>query len=191
MSFHLSSPYCTFMLWPVSTHAYIFILLRIFQFKYFKVRERIAKKMEERFDVIKVDRCVPMLHVCIILLAKYFCNYSKLMLGNKYLVYVIVFKHIYTLLLLFHRPQSINDLTESLVVNLSLTGGNGFYQNVNKETLWTGRKMVIRDKVTGVCVCVCMRGEERWGVGGGCGIDMLLQFVVMCDCNCLMHTQHR
>lgn len=48
-----------------------------------------------------------------------------------------------------YRPQSINELAESLVVNLSLTGGNGFYQNPNKESLWTGRKIVVRDKETG------------------------------------------
>lgn len=31
----------------------------------------------------------------------------------------------------------------------ALTGGNGFYLSEGKETLWTGRKLVIRNKDTG------------------------------------------
>ena len=45
--------------------------------------------------------------------------------------------------------MTINQLIESMVINLSLTGGNGFYHSEGKESLWTGRKVVIRDKETG------------------------------------------
>lgn len=45
--------------------------------------------------------------------------------------------------------MTINRLIESMVINLSLTGGNGFYHSEGKESLWTGRKVVIRDKETG------------------------------------------
>ena len=45
--------------------------------------------------------------------------------------------------------MTINKLIESLVVNLSLTGGCGFYCSDGKETLSSGRKIVIRDKDTG------------------------------------------
>lgn len=48
------------------------------------------------------------------------------------------------------RPMTINQLTESMVVNLSLTGGSGFYHSEGKESLWTGRKVVVRDKETGI-----------------------------------------
>ena len=57
--------------------------------------------------------------------------------------------------------MTINRLIESMVINLSLTGGNGFYHSEGKESLWTGRKMVIRDKETGMttqslyCLVIC------------------------------------
>lgn len=48
------------------------------------------------------------------------------------------------------RPMTINRLVESMVINLSLTGGSGFYHSEGKESLWIGRKIVIRDVEIGM-----------------------------------------
>lgn len=50
---------------------------------------------------------------------------------------------------LYYRPMSINDLVESMVINLSLTGGNGLYHALSKEKLWPERRIVIYDNDTG------------------------------------------
>ncbi|KAL5484044.1 hypothetical protein EMCRGX_G020475 [Ephydatia muelleri] len=47
------------------------------------------------------------------------------------------------------RPMTINELVDSLFINLALTSQNGFYQSANKEKLWPKRRMVVRDKDTG------------------------------------------
>lgn len=47
------------------------------------------------------------------------------------------------------RGITIRDLCDNFVINLSLTGGNGFYGNNNKERLWSGRRMVARHKESG------------------------------------------
>ena len=55
--------------------------------------------------------------------------------------------------------MTINKLTESMGINLSITGGNGFYKPNRKEKLWTERKIVARDVKSG----------RREGRGGGKG----------------------
>lgn len=50
--------------------------------------------------------------------------------------------------------MTINRFIESMVINLSLTGGIGFYHSEGKESLWTGRRVVIRDKETGMAYVV-------------------------------------
>lgn len=47
------------------------------------------------------------------------------------------------------RNVTINDLAVDLVINLSLTCGTGFYSSKVHETVWKGRKLVLRDKETG------------------------------------------
>jgi hypothetical protein len=47
------------------------------------------------------------------------------------------------------RPMTINKLTASLVINLSLTGWCGFYLADSKENLWPNRRLVVQDKKTG------------------------------------------
>ena len=49
----------------------------------------------------------------------------------------------------FYRPMTINRFVENMLINLSLTGGSGFYHSEGKESLWTGRRVVIKDKETG------------------------------------------
>jgi hypothetical protein len=70
-------------------------------------------------------------------------KYSALPLYPR--LYLYLSYHAYSL----YRPMTINQLIESMVINLSLTGGNGFYHSEGKESLWTGRKVVVRDKETG------------------------------------------
>ncbi|XP_048588484.1 uncharacterized protein LOC116619849 isoform X3 [Nematostella vectensis] len=48
------------------------------------------------------------------------------------------------------RNVTINDLTVNMVINLSLTCGTGFYSSKANETVWKGRKLVIKDKKTGI-----------------------------------------
>lgn len=48
------------------------------------------------------------------------------------------------------RNITINDLALEMVINLSLTCGTGFYSSKSTESVWKGRKLVIRDKTTGV-----------------------------------------
>ncbi|KAL9965899.1 hypothetical protein ACROYT_G029757 [Oculina patagonica] len=47
------------------------------------------------------------------------------------------------------RNTTINDLAVDMIVNLSLTCGTGFYSSKMHETVWKGRKLVLRDKETG------------------------------------------
>ncbi|CAH3191429.1 unnamed protein product [Porites evermanni] len=47
------------------------------------------------------------------------------------------------------RNVTINDLAVDLIINLSLTCGTGFYSSKVHETVWKGRKLVLRDKGTG------------------------------------------
>lgn len=48
------------------------------------------------------------------------------------------------------RNTTINDLAIEMVINLSLTCGTGFYSSKANESVWKGRKLVIRDKNTHV-----------------------------------------
>ncbi|XP_019852908.1 PREDICTED: uncharacterized protein LOC100641129 isoform X2 [Amphimedon queenslandica] len=48
-----------------------------------------------------------------------------------------------------HSRMTINDLCESMVINLGLTNGNGFYGSDVKETLWPTRKLVAYKDATG------------------------------------------
>lgn len=48
------------------------------------------------------------------------------------------------------RNITINDLALEMVINLSLTCGTGFYSSKSNESVWKGRKLVIRDKATNV-----------------------------------------
>ena len=41
-------------------------------------------------------------------------------------------------------------------ITQALTGGNGFYHSEGKETLWTERKLVIKDRQTGWLASICM-----------------------------------
>jgi hypothetical protein len=43
------------------------------------------------------------------------------------------------------RNMTINELVDLLAINLSLTCGSGFFSCSMKETLWVGRKVVLRD----------------------------------------------
>ena len=45
--------------------------------------------------------------------------------------------------------MTINDLTEELGIDLSLTGGNGLYLGSGKEKMWPERKVVVVYKETG------------------------------------------
>ncbi|RMX55734.1 hypothetical protein pdam_00015503 [Pocillopora damicornis] len=47
------------------------------------------------------------------------------------------------------RNTTINYLAVDMIINLSLTCGTGFYSSKVHETVWKGRKLVIRDKETG------------------------------------------
>ncbi|XP_065832832.1 uncharacterized protein [Oscarella lobularis] len=47
------------------------------------------------------------------------------------------------------RSMTINDLVDALGINLSLTCGRGFFTTAGKETIWAGRKVVLRDVNTG------------------------------------------
>ncbi|KAK2566816.1 Poly [ADP-ribose] polymerase tankyrase-2 [Acropora cervicornis] len=47
------------------------------------------------------------------------------------------------------RNMTINDLAVDLIINLSLTCGTGFYSSKVHETIWKGRKLVLKDKETG------------------------------------------
>lgn len=49
--------------------------------------------------------------------------------------------------------MTINRFAETMVINLSLTGGNGLYLAENREKLSPDRRVVIVDKNTGeVCI---------------------------------------
>lgn len=49
--------------------------------------------------------------------------------------------------------MTINELSESLVIDLSLTGGNGLFLSTVKEKLWSERRVVIFDKKSGTELC--------------------------------------
>ena len=51
------------------------------------------------------------------------------------------------------RPMTINELCEEMVVNLSLTAGNGFFLGTGKEKLWPERKLVVYDLHRGMPTC--------------------------------------
>ncbi len=103
---------------------------------YEQVRVSIAQKMKERFDILTVPRCVCTGTTC-----------------RPYTGVHTVYTHIYTVsmcvLFILCRPLTINRLCELEVINLSLTGGCGFYSTEGKESLSTARRAVLRDKKTG------------------------------------------